>query len=162
MTEQPVAIVTGAGKGIGRAVALGLARRGYRVVINARTRDDLVTLASEISQVGGRCETVTGDVGEPYLAEALAAAVGRFGRCDVLVNCAGVQPLVNEIENVPLKDWHTAIAVNLTGPFLTCRAIMPLMKARGRDASSTSLPGLPPMCSRGRRPTARPRQAWCN
>lgn len=132
MTEMAVAIVTGAGKGIGRAVALGFARRGYAVVANARTTSDLATLAQEITRTGGRCETVAGDVADPRVAEALAVTSTRLGGCDVLVNGAGMQPLVNEIEDVPLVDWMAALSVNLTGPFLTCRAIIPLMKARRR------------------------------
>jgi 3-oxoacyl-[acyl-carrier protein] reductase len=132
MSGTPVAIVTGAGKGIGRSVALGFARRDHHVIANARTRGDLDTLSAEIAVLGGRCEAIAGDVADPALSEMLEKAARGLGRCDVLVNCAGMQPPVNEIENVPLEDWFAALAVNLTGPYLTCRAIVPMMKARGR------------------------------
>ena len=131
MTESPVAIVTGAGKGIGRATALHFARLGTRVIANARTAADLESLVAQIAGQGGTGIAVAGDVSDPALAERLAQAARGLGRCDVLVNCAGTQPLVNPIEEVPLDDWHRSIAVNLTGTFLTCRAIVPLMKAQG-------------------------------
>ena len=131
MTESPVAIVTGAGKGIGRATALHFARLGTSVIANARTAADLESLVAQIAGQGGTCIAVAGDVSDPALAERLAQAARGLGRCDVLVNCAGTQPLVNPIEEVPLDDWHRSIAVNLTGTFLTCRAIVPLMKAQG-------------------------------
>ncbi|WP_137387715.1 SDR family NAD(P)-dependent oxidoreductase [Rhodoligotrophos defluvii] len=131
--DMPVAIVTGASKGIGRACAEAFAERGYRVVANARSATELEDLARSIAGAGGHCRAVTGDVADPATADALAAAVQELGgRCDVLLNCAGMQPLVNEVENLPLDDWHHTIAANLTGTFLVCRRIVPLMKSAGR------------------------------
>jgi NAD(P)-dependent dehydrogenase (short-subunit alcohol dehydrogenase family) len=131
--DGPLAVVTGASRGIGRACAEAFVDRGYRVIANARSMDQLEELAQSIGSAGGYCQPVAGDVADPATADALAEAVLKSGRdCDVLLNCAGVQPLVNEIEDLPLDDWRRTLAVNLTGTFLVCRTILPLMKSAGR------------------------------
>ena len=131
-----VAIVTGAGKGIGRAVALILADVGVGIVANARTLADIEGLAAEIAAAGGACLPVAGDVAEEATAAALAdAARDRFGGpCDLLVNAAGIQPPATGIDELPLAAWRETIEVNLTGTFLLCRAVLPEMKRmqRGR------------------------------
>lgn len=130
-----VAIVTGAGKGIGRAVARALARQGVSVVANARTASHVAELAREIGAEGGHCFDVPGDVSVESTAAALAeAARSRFGPCDLLINAAGFQPVVTELETLDPEQWAQALATNLTGAFLTCRAVLPEMKRlrRGR------------------------------
>lgn len=129
--EPSAAIVTGAGKGIGRAVALALARRGLQIVVNARTKQDLESLVTEIGGSAGKCIPVVGDVSIEQTSVDLANAVrDHFGGCDLLINAAGIQPLVDEIEALSVTDWMSTIAVNLNAPFLTCRAILPLMKEK--------------------------------
>lgn len=132
-SQTRVSIITGAGKGIGRAVAIALARRGEIVIANARTSADLEGLAAEIEGFGGQCLVVQGDVARQETATELAdTARSAFGHCDLLINAAGVQPRVNEIEALSLEDWHRTIDINVTGTFLTCRALLPMMKAAGR------------------------------
>jgi 3-oxoacyl-[acyl-carrier protein] reductase len=128
-----VAIVTGAGKGIGRAVARMLATTGAAVVACARTGRDLDGLARDIAAAGGRCATFAGDVGEAATADALVrTALDRFGACDLLVNAAGVQPVPALVEDLALEDWQRTFGANMTGTFLTCRAVVPHMKRRRR------------------------------
>ena len=140
MTEAPaqrVAIVTGASRGIGRAVAERLARDGHALVLNAQGPDALAAVAAEIAAATGvPVRTCAGDVSDPATAEGIAATAQReFGGADVLVNNAAVSLRVAgrppSLEATPLEHWHRMLAVNLTGPFLATRAAVPLMKARG-------------------------------
>src|SRR5947208_1801620 len=86
-----VVLVTGASRGIGRRVALRLARRGARLAVTARSAEDLATLATEVRAAGAECEPVPADLTDAADRERLvAAAAARFGGLDVLVNCAGV------------------------------------------------------------------------
>lgn len=127
--ENKVAIVTGAGRGAGRAIALRLAREGASVVAVARTRADLDRLAAEVATAGGVCEAVEADVSNPDDARRIAArAMERFGRIDVLVNNAGINGPISGVEETPLADWQRTLDVNLTGPFLCSQAVLPMMK----------------------------------
>ena len=131
-TSGKVAIVTGASRGIGRAIALGLARDGFRLAINYRRQENEARLlAEEIRSGGGRIKTVQADLELPEAAARLArAALDEFGQIDVLVNNAGTHlPGVRASEVEP-KEWNRILQVNLTGPFLLIQAVLPSMRAR--------------------------------
>lgn len=141
MTER-VALVTGASRGIGRAVARQLAEEGYRLALNARTERSLHACVEELRGAGHEALPVAADVTSGDAVEAMTERVlGTWGRLDVLVTCAGVyhaRPFV-ELEE---RDWREMIEVHLSGTFLCCHHAAPVMIDQGRGAivtvSSTS------------------------
>jgi 2-hydroxycyclohexanecarboxyl-CoA dehydrogenase len=125
-----VAWVTGAGRGIGRAIAEILARDGAAVVASARTADDVQGLARQIEKAGGQALGLSCDVGdEDQVQAAFAAAVVRFQRIDILVNNAG---FADSAPFVRLDSalWDKTLAVNLTGTYRCMRAVLPGMIER--------------------------------
>lgn len=128
-----VALVTGAGRGIGRAIAGRLAAAGVRVALAARSADQLEETAEEIRSAGGAALAVPTDVTDP---EAVAALVRRaeaeFGPVDLLVNNAGSFSALGPLWEQDPDRWWTDVTVNLRGPFLGCRAVLPGMIERGR------------------------------
>jgi len=138
-----VAIVTGAGRGIGRAVALSLAAAGARVVVNS-TGQTAANVAAEINAAGGQGLAVVADISSPPDAIRLVeAALAEYGRLDILVNNAGINRdrLVMRMSD---EEWEDVLQVNLTGVFLCTRAVLkPMMKQRwGRIINMTSVVGL--------------------
>lgn len=126
------AIITGAGRGIGRAIALAYAREGARLALAARRPDELADTAAEISRQGGQAITIPTDVTDPAQTQRLAdAAVAQFGRIDLLVNNAGISGPVGPLQDNDIAQWLETININLTGTFLTCRAVIPAMLAQG-------------------------------
>ncbi len=114
-----VAVVTGGGRGIGRAVAGGLAAHGATVVLCGRTQ---ATLDAAAAEIGGDTLAHVADVAsEADVLTLRDAALARFGRIDVLVCNAGVNAIYKGIETTTLQDWQTIIDVNLTGTFLCCK-----------------------------------------
>ncbi len=123
-----VAIVTGAGQGIGRRIAHGFAEAGATPVIAERNAEKGRAVAAEIG--GNRALFVETEVGEMGSLEAMARAVlGRFGRIDVLVNNAGIfsNLEMRPFWQIPLEEWNQVMHVNATGPFLASRAVLPAM-----------------------------------
>ena len=125
---EPAAIVTGAGNGIGRAIAGRLADDGMHVGVFDVDADGAGVTAAAIEAAGGTATVVQVDLLD---AEAVAAAVAGFialtGRVDVLVNNAGLMDGLLTIETVSLDQWHRVMGVNVTAPFLTCKAVIPCM-----------------------------------
>lgn len=130
-TVRPIALVTGASQGIGRAVALGLLQDGFRVVLAARRAEPLEALAEEARQQGGEALAVPCDVTEAASVEALFARIrDTYGRLDLLFNNAGVGAPAVPIDELELDAWHRAVNTNLTGVFLCSRAAFALMRAQ--------------------------------
>jgi NAD(P)-dependent dehydrogenase (short-subunit alcohol dehydrogenase family) len=130
--DGQVAVVTGAGSGIGRATALLLAAEGATVVAAGRRPAPLAILVAEIARAGGRADARTADVGDPDQATALARfALERHGRVDVLVNNAGSSSRVRNVRWVGLEEWERVFAVNMTGVYALTQAVLPDMIAPG-------------------------------
>jgi NAD(P)-dependent dehydrogenase (short-subunit alcohol dehydrogenase family) len=124
-----VALVTGAGSGIGRAVALAFLRAGYRVVLAGRRIEPLNEVASEFGT--GRALAVAADVSRPASVDALFATIAdKFGRLDVLFNNAGVSSLQTKFEDLDFAQWQNVVDTNLTGSFLCAQGAFRLMKAQ--------------------------------
>jgi NAD(P)-dependent dehydrogenase (short-subunit alcohol dehydrogenase family) len=127
-----VAVVTGAGRGIGRAIAGALGREGAAVVLAARSGSELQTVTREIEQAGGRALAVPTDVRQEASVEALVRrALAEWRQVDVLVNAAGVATFA-PVTDSKLDDWDQMLAVNLRGAVLCCRAALPSMVGRHR------------------------------
>ncbi|MCY2931457.1 MAG: SDR family NAD(P)-dependent oxidoreductase [Planctomycetota bacterium] len=132
MPQRPVAIITGASSGIGRATALAYARKGYAVVLAARRAGALAEVAAACGLAGGTGLPVPTDVTDAAQVNALVArAVEAFGRVDVMVNNAGfgVHALVHQISD---EQMRRAMAVNFYGVLYGCRAVVPVMQAARR------------------------------
>jgi 3-oxoacyl-[acyl-carrier protein] reductase len=127
-----VAIVTGAGRNIGRGIALALADGGAAVVVNARSNlKEAEAVADEIEKGGGQALAVTADVADPAAVDKMvAAAAHRFGRIDILVNNAAVRA-EQAFETMSLADWRAVTAIILDGAFNCAKACLPYLKQSG-------------------------------
>jgi NAD(P)-dependent dehydrogenase (short-subunit alcohol dehydrogenase family) len=124
-----VAVVTGAGSGIGKAVALGLLREGYAVVLAGRRAENLDRVRAEAGGDGERALTVPTDVRDPGSVRALfAAAVSTFGRVDLLFNNAGVNAPGIPLENLDYETWRSVLDTSVTGAFLCTQEAFKIMK----------------------------------
>ena len=141
---QPVALVTGAGRGIGREIALALAREGCAVAVAARSADQVQSAAAAVGAAGARSLALVLDVtDERAVAQAIASIAAELGPVDVLVNNAGIA------ESAPFAKtdqalWDRHLRVNATAPYLLARAVLPAMLERkwGRVINIASLAGL--------------------
>jgi NAD(P)-dependent dehydrogenase (short-subunit alcohol dehydrogenase family) len=123
-----VALITGGGRGIGKAIALAYAREGAALALCARTEAELDKTCSEIRSLNAECATWTCDVSlEESVRELVANVTRKFSRIDVLVNNAGVMTRPMPITELDVKKWDYTIAVNLRGPFLVTRSVLPIM-----------------------------------
>jgi NAD(P)-dependent dehydrogenase (short-subunit alcohol dehydrogenase family) len=124
-----VALVTGAGSGVGRAAALALAGDGWDVVLAGRRSAPLDAVAEEVRASDRAALPQVTDVADPSSVEALFAAVGdRFGRLDLLFNNAGIGAAAVAIDELPVERWLEVVSINLTGSFLCARAAVAMMK----------------------------------
>ena len=144
--QERTAIVTGASRGIGRAIALALGGCGMRLGLLARSRERLEEVADEVEALGGRALVAECDLGDLSALEVTARRlVERLGSVDLLVNNAGVFHESAVVEQ-GLDDWERVLRINLTAPMLLCRLILPLMIAAGcgrivNIASSSAVQG---------------------
>lgn len=129
--ENKVALVTGAGSGIGRAVALALQSAGYSVVLAGRRGAELEKTADLASSSGGKMLPVPSDISKPESVRQLFARTEEeFGRLDILFNNAGVGARGAPLEDLTYEEWSAVVSVNLTGSFLCAQAAIKLMKAQ--------------------------------
>lgn len=126
-----VALVTGAGAGIGRAIALRLAADGHRVAVTDLKYESAGGVVAEIEGRGGEAVACALDVSDPTAVEATVREVAeRWDRLDILVNNAGITS-DNLLSRLGLDQWNKVLAVNLTGPFLCIQAVTPVMRSNG-------------------------------
>jgi NAD(P)-dependent dehydrogenase (short-subunit alcohol dehydrogenase family) len=127
-----VALITGGGTGIGRGVAVELSAVGCHVVLCGRRKEPLEEVLEALSAKGGQGLVVAGDVSEADDVERIVnASLEKFGQIDFLINNAGIWG-GNTIHTHDLQTWDRVMAINLRGPFLTSRAVLPLMRERKR------------------------------
>lgn len=128
------AIVTGASKGIGRAIALTLAKEHMNIVLAARTRSDLQAVAEEVNTLGGQALVVPADVSRGQAVEQLITqSLETFGKIDVLVNNAGMG-IFAPVDELSIQDFDQMFAINMRGVFLCTRAVLPHMKKQNSGA----------------------------
>ncbi len=138
-----VAIITGGGRGIGRAIALGYADAGAAVCVAARTEAEIAETVQTIEGQGGSAMAVPADVTEfEQVQQMFAAAVERFGGLDILVINAGIDLDKRPVEESVLADWEETVAINLTGAYYCAKAAIPYLKQRGSGKIITVGSGL--------------------
>jgi NADP-dependent 3-hydroxy acid dehydrogenase YdfG len=151
--KDKVAWITGGGSGIGLAGALELARAGAHVVISGRSRETLLTSEKQLKAAGSG-EAIALDVADQKeVAQGAQAILKRHGRIDILVNSAGINSPKRSFRNVSVDSWNQIVAVNLSGMFYCCQAVLPSMREKkeglvinisswaGRYASTLTGPG---------------------
>jgi NAD(P)-dependent dehydrogenase (short-subunit alcohol dehydrogenase family) len=151
-----VALVTGGGRGLGRAFAVGLAKAGAKIAVTARTDTDVAETVEMVTRDGGQALSVPGDVCAPgAVVDIVKTAESKLGPLDILVNNAGVTGPVGYDWNVDAEDWWRTFEVNVRGAFLCARAVLPGMLARRRGrivnissgAASNRLPQMAVYCA---------------
>lgn len=151
----PVAVVTGAASGIGRATALRLAAEGFHVAMMDLDAAGLAATGALVADSGGRAHGFAVDLCDPLAVGSVTREIAvTAGAPQVLVNVAGIGVAATVLETSD-EDWHRVLAVNLTGPFLTTRAILPLMLDRGTGvivniasvAGQVGIPGRAAYCA---------------
>ncbi len=123
-----VAIVTGASRGIGRAISVALASRGATVVLAARSMEKLRATAELVTEAGGKAEIVAAELtDEDSIRNLVAVTSQKFGRLDILINNAGVT-LSKDLEQTTTEDWQRCMFINARAPFILCREALPLLR----------------------------------
>lgn len=137
--EGRVALVTGAGSGIGKAAAVLLARQGARVGLLGRSEDDLRETEQEIAALGGAALLLPADVSQPQaMRRAVETLIARWRRLDIVLANAGINGVWAPLEDLDPEEWSKTIAVNLTGTYLTVKYAMPYLKRQGGSVIITS------------------------
>jgi NAD(P)-dependent dehydrogenase (short-subunit alcohol dehydrogenase family) len=129
--KDRVVIITGAGQGIGRVFAMAFARAGSRTVIAEVNEKTAASVSAEIMAAGGQALAVATDVAEETsIKEMIGIVEDQYGRIDVLINNAGIFSTLEmrPFDQIPLDEWEQVLRVNLTGPFLCARAVLPAMR----------------------------------
>ena len=142
--HNKIAIITGAGRGVGRSTALAFAREGAKVVLFSRTQTQLDEVVSDITQQGGEALAVVGDVAhEEDVQKLFECAMQAYGRVDILVNCAGIVA-VKAFVDMDTETWDEVLNINLRGTFLCCRAAFRIMveQKQGVILNISSLSGV--------------------
>jgi len=130
-SSRKIAVVTGAGSGIGRHVAVALAREGYTVVLAGRRTEPLEETAIEARQVDSKVLVVPSNVSDPAsVRELFAKTKETFGRLDLLFNNAGISGPAMSLEDLPYEQWKSVIDTNLSGTFLCTREAFKIMKSQ--------------------------------
>jgi NAD(P)-dependent dehydrogenase (short-subunit alcohol dehydrogenase family) len=130
--KTAVALVTGAGSGIGKAAALALAKEGFKVGALGHTQEEISSTVNAILAAGGDAVAVLADISDEHQMEAAVRQLTeQFSRLDVVVANAGINGVWAPIDDLKLSEWNDTIAVNLTGTFLTIRATVPELKRSG-------------------------------
>ena len=151
MLKNKVAVVTGGGQGIGRVIALTLARAGADVALAARSREPLEATRAEIEALGREALVVPTDVRREKSVQALAEqTLAHFGHIDILINNAGITGPTALLWEVSPAEWEETFAVNVNGPYLCCRAFLPSMIERraGSIIFISSMTGKRPLVGR--------------
>ena len=144
--EERAVLITGASRGIGRAIALGYAEQGALVAVTARTENELNSLVEQIRRMGNKAVALPADLCDPAIPAQLIHQVEEaFGTIDILVNNAGVGSSVDLRPLVDFDDdiWNLTLALNLTAPYLLCKEVLPifLKRKRGRIINIASIAG---------------------
>jgi 3-oxoacyl-[acyl-carrier protein] reductase len=131
--EGTVALITGAGRGIGRSIALTLAKHGAKIVLSARSQQELQTVQAEITKLGQEAIYEVADVSlETHVKKLVEKTVQHFGRLDIVVNNAGLG-IYGPLLETSVETWDKIMAVNARGPFLLCREAIPHLKKQKRS-----------------------------
>jgi NAD(P)-dependent dehydrogenase (short-subunit alcohol dehydrogenase family) len=127
-----VALITGAGSGIGKATAVLLAQQGVKVAVVSHTANEVEETVAEISQGGQEALSVVADVGqEEQVQRGVQEVISKFGRLDIVLANAGINGVWAPIDELSLQDWYKTINTNLTGTFLTIKHTVPHLKKQG-------------------------------
>ncbi|MBD9601116.1 glucose 1-dehydrogenase [Pseudomonas sp. PDM10] len=130
-----VVIVTGGGRGLGRSIADGFAKQGATVILVGRNLEQLNIAASEILEAGGKAAAFVADIADEDSVSTLSKSVYEtYGKIDVLVNNAGINPWYKSAEKTTLQEWRQILDVNLTGVFLTCKHVGQFMLDAGQGS----------------------------
>jgi 3-oxoacyl-[acyl-carrier protein] reductase len=151
--KDKVVLITGGGTGLGRVTALAMAREGAHLAIGySRSKAEALSTVEEIVGLGARAIAVQADVSNSaQVSNMVAQVMDEYGRIDVLVNNAGFTVFVpfHDLERMQEEDWDRLMAVNAKGPFLCCKAVVPIMRAQGggRIVNIGTISGIRPVGS---------------